>query len=194
VLKGVPVLRGRVRDRKFLADDLQDRHACSRHGTRLSPMSRLTCRVSTVTYVVNPGTLSSTGFPDLSSVVKNQAKNLSVLGFFCCSRLSRRRRTRRPSRSLRHGWQGRSRAPRSRCSSHKALPYSARHFTSREVARSAPTARLSSTFGSPLRLSCWGTASAPSAGTRCHARGLPSASLRHRPCQDHLLDESECCS
>jgi hypothetical protein len=43
-------------DRQLLADDLQDRHACSRHGTRLSPMSRLTCRVSTVAYVVNPDT------------------------------------------------------------------------------------------------------------------------------------------
>jgi hypothetical protein len=60
VLAGVPVLSGCGRDRQLLADDLQDRHACSRHGTRLSPMSPLTCRVSTVTYVVNPDTLSST--------------------------------------------------------------------------------------------------------------------------------------
>ena len=29
VLTGLPVLRGRVRGRQFLADDLQDRHACS---------------------------------------------------------------------------------------------------------------------------------------------------------------------
>ena len=58
VLAGVPVLGGRGRDRKLLADDLQDRHACSRHGTRLSPMSRLTCRVSTVTYLVNPDTIT----------------------------------------------------------------------------------------------------------------------------------------
>jgi hypothetical protein len=59
VLAGVPVLRGRVGDRQFFADDLQDRHACSRHDTRLSPMSRLTCRVSTVTYVVTPDTTPS---------------------------------------------------------------------------------------------------------------------------------------
>jgi hypothetical protein len=37
------------------------------------------------------------------------------------------------TRSVRHGWQGRSHAPGPSCSSHKALPYSARHFTSPEV-------------------------------------------------------------
>ena len=61
VLAGVAVLRGRSRHRQLLADDLQDRHACSRHGTRLSPMSRLTCRVSAVTYVVNPHTTARHG-------------------------------------------------------------------------------------------------------------------------------------
>jgi hypothetical protein len=57
VLAGVAVLGGRGRHRQLLADDFQDRHACSRHGTGLSPMSRLTCRVSAVTYVVNPHTV-----------------------------------------------------------------------------------------------------------------------------------------
>src|SRR5215471_16182232 len=42
-------------------------------------MSRLTCRVSTVTYIVNPPTLSSTGFPDLCSIIQNQTWNLTVL-------------------------------------------------------------------------------------------------------------------
>jgi hypothetical protein len=49
VLAGVPVPGGRVRDRKLLADDLQDRHACFRHGPDCHP-----CRDSGVAYQLSP--------------------------------------------------------------------------------------------------------------------------------------------
>jgi hypothetical protein len=86
VLAGVPILSRRVRDRQFLADDLQHRHASSRHGTRLSPMSRLTCHVSTVTDVVNPHTLSSTF--DFAARSNNRIQRRAVQGlatYFCSS-------------------------------------------------------------------------------------------------------------
>jgi hypothetical protein len=44
-------------------------------------MAQLVARLHGMQKVRGSNPLSSTGFPDLSSVVKSQAKNLSVLGF-----------------------------------------------------------------------------------------------------------------
>ena len=45
---------------EFVGDDFKDCDTGTGHTQPLSPMSRLMCRVSVVTYVVNSDTLSST--------------------------------------------------------------------------------------------------------------------------------------
>ena len=55
MLAGVAVLRRCGGDAQFLADDLQDGDSSTGHEPRLSPMTRLMCRLSDVAYVVDPG-------------------------------------------------------------------------------------------------------------------------------------------
>ncbi len=66
------VFAGGLADGELSGNDLQDRDfMLGRHGSPLSPMSRLICRVSVVAYVVNSHTLVSTVFasPDTSAHV-----------------------------------------------------------------------------------------------------------------------------